>query len=433
MSSPENYWANFQPFIRTFTENDVGKEILRVGHKRDCSYIGRVMILISLDEIDKKCKCGKNSTLRCSTCKITYYCGNECQKNNWNDHKPVCIKGMNPQFIARYKYGNAWNIDHTMYNSKLFINWGWVLVNEVKDIKYNRSISIYTDELRCPPYELNLFCNFKFPIEDLDQAFRLKYTLKDLQKCDIFYECDIGYKHLEKLYKNEITSNKLYQLLIDQIECNTDNKEKILKELAKHTITISSSVTDGLTQAVGRINRAQKIREVHPSFMDYICPVQSADTGEQANMAKQMAITSGAMSASFPPQRGIVLDYPGSRGSMLFSGFTDDSDDDDIANHTSSRDIDIPASTSGSISGYQKIKNTDGQIPDWALKLTECKDIKSDDNQCVICLENKRKICSVPCGHITVCGVCAFISYGRGEMKCLICRAKIEKFIEIYF
>src|SRR5258708_3587769 len=28
--------------------------------------------------------------LRCSGCRISYFCGTECQKNNWENHKLVC-------------------------------------------------------------------------------------------------------------------------------------------------------------------------------------------------------------------------------------------------------------------------------------------------------------------------------------------------------
>ena len=27
---------------------------------------------------------------RCSRCKLARYCSVECQKNNWNSHKPLC-------------------------------------------------------------------------------------------------------------------------------------------------------------------------------------------------------------------------------------------------------------------------------------------------------------------------------------------------------
>lgn len=43
----------------------------------------------------KQCEnCSKinNDLLRCSRCKIVYYCDQECQRANWPEHKKVCGK-----------------------------------------------------------------------------------------------------------------------------------------------------------------------------------------------------------------------------------------------------------------------------------------------------------------------------------------------------
>ncbi len=38
-------------------------------------------------------QCGKaNAKSQCSRCKKAYYCGKECQKLAWKDHKKTCNK-----------------------------------------------------------------------------------------------------------------------------------------------------------------------------------------------------------------------------------------------------------------------------------------------------------------------------------------------------
>lgn len=44
------------------------------------------------------------------------------------------------------------------------------------------------------------------------------------------------------------------------------------------------------TSASKQDQRADEMRRVHPSYTGYICPIQSADTGEQVGMVKQMAL-----------------------------------------------------------------------------------------------------------------------------------------------
>lgn len=40
----------------------------------------------------KVCLCGKVGGLICSRCQNTFYCGHDCFKSNWKEHKKICVK-----------------------------------------------------------------------------------------------------------------------------------------------------------------------------------------------------------------------------------------------------------------------------------------------------------------------------------------------------
>uniref|UniRef100_A0A6P5JU52 [histone H3]-lysine(4) N-trimethyltransferase n=1 Tax=Phascolarctos cinereus TaxID=38626 RepID=A0A6P5JU52_PHACI len=48
----------------------------------------------------ERCLCRKEKLLRCSQCKVARYCGSECQKQAWQDHKRECkcLKSSKPKF-----------------------------------------------------------------------------------------------------------------------------------------------------------------------------------------------------------------------------------------------------------------------------------------------------------------------------------------------
>lgn len=52
------------------------------------------------------------------------------------------------------------------------------------------------------------------------------------------------------------------------------------------------------TSASKQDQRADEMRRVHPSFTGYLCPIQSADTGEQVGMVKAMALGASLVEAS---------------------------------------------------------------------------------------------------------------------------------------
>lgn len=75
-------------------------------------------------------------------------------------------------------------------------------------------------------------------------------------------------------------------------------------ERKNHLNTLSSLRTVTAHGAAGQskqTERADLMRRVHPSFPGYICVVQSADTGENVGMRKQLAISAGVCLAGDAP------------------------------------------------------------------------------------------------------------------------------------
>lgn len=51
---------------------------------------------------------------------------------------------------------------------------------------------------------------------------------------------------------------------------------------------------------------------------------------------------------------------------------------------------------------------------------------------CIACMENKKKLSPVDCGHKVLCFGCAKKIYDSTEKKCPMCRANITKMIRIF-
>ncbi|KAG4068933.1 hypothetical protein HA402_005081 [Bradysia odoriphaga] len=51
----------------------------------------------------------------------------------------------------------------------------------------------------------------------------------------------------------------------------------------------------------------------------------------------------------------------------------------------------------------------------------------TEENKCVICLDNDKTTLLVPCGHYAFCKLCA-----NGIVECAICRARIEKRVKVF-
>lgn len=53
-----------------------------------------------------------------------------------------------------------------------------------------------------------------------------------------------------------------------------------------------------------------------------------------------------------------------------------------------------------------------------------------DQLKCVVCLTNEREVVLLNCGHVCVCGDCAFAL--PEPKKCPVCRERVERFVTTF-
>ena len=119
------------------------------------------------------------------------------------------------------------------------------------------------------------FKNMPFSQVPLAQSFKNSIYGPDLERALI---TTIVSGNKELTLKNKQISNRLASEML-----NRKNQLNVLSTLRViRTPNTSASKQD---------QRADEMRRVHPSYLGYICPIQSADTGEQVGMVKQLALT----------------------------------------------------------------------------------------------------------------------------------------------
>lgn len=103
---------------------------------------------------------------------------------------------------------------------------------------------------------------------------------------------------LEKaLIQAIVTGNKELTVKNRQIP-NRLASEMLHRKNQLNFISTMNVIRTPSTSASKQDQRADEMRRVHPSFTGYICPIQSADTGEQVGMVKQKAIGASVLEAS---------------------------------------------------------------------------------------------------------------------------------------
>lgn len=90
---------NFKSFsdghyiIQLYGTKDNYMKIEKVSEEYIRSLPDRTTVTMTVDTVPepRTCiQCGKPATKRCSKCKIAKYCGTECQKAHWSQHKESC-------------------------------------------------------------------------------------------------------------------------------------------------------------------------------------------------------------------------------------------------------------------------------------------------------------------------------------------------------
>jgi DNA-directed RNA polymerase beta subunit len=93
------------------------------------------------------------------------------------------------------------------------------------------------------------------------------------------------------------TGNKEITMMNRQIQ-NRLASEILHRKNQTNVISTGRVIRTPNTSASKQDARADEMRRVHPTYAGYICPAQSADTGEQVGMVKQMAASATISSAS---------------------------------------------------------------------------------------------------------------------------------------
>jgi hypothetical protein len=61
-------------------------------------------------------------------------------------------------------------------------------------------------------------------------------------------------------------------------------------------------------------------------------------------------------------------------------------------------------------------------------------DENDESNQCIICLERRKIVATVPCGHVATCMKCAIDYYNNdSNSTCIVCSEEIDTLIGLYF
>jgi len=141
------------------------------------------------------------------------------------------------------------------------------------------------------------------------KAFKTQFNLAIVQQISkklrkSFKNMPFSQVPLAQSFKNSIYGPDLMRALIQTIVTGTKEltlkNKQISNRLASemlhrknqlNTVSTLRTVRTPSTSSSKQDARADEMRRVHPSYAGFLCPIQSADTGEQVGMVKQMAIS----------------------------------------------------------------------------------------------------------------------------------------------
>ena len=134
---------------------------------------------------------------------------------------------------------------------------------------------------------------------------RLRNDFKDMPFSQVALEqcfTSIDGSALEKTLIQSIVSGKPELMVKNRMVANRLASEMLTPKNNLHITAAKRTIRAASTTASNADKRSKEMRMVHNSYLGYICPHQSTDTGEQVGMVKQMAIgafVSGASSSTF--------------------------------------------------------------------------------------------------------------------------------------
>jgi hypothetical protein len=74
------------------------------------------------------------------------------------------------------------------------------------------------------------------------------------------------------------------------------------------------------------------------------------------------------------------------------------------------------------------------EIPPKKLTLEEKEDVETNvkEQECVICLTNKKTVAYQPCNHLATCNGCARGLLKENNVNCPLCQKKVENMINLF-
>ena len=100
--------------------------------------------------------CNKPASAACSRCNLTYYCGRECQKQHWSQHKKTCFGGCSKliescraqllEIVNKKIMGNIYTLASHKYKE---FGFGTVIVTIEKTIEEFTTPGLVGSSLQC--------------------------------------------------------------------------------------------------------------------------------------------------------------------------------------------------------------------------------------------------------------------------------------------
>jgi DNA-directed RNA polymerase beta subunit len=108
----------------------------------------------------------------------------------------------------------------------------------------------------------------------------------------------IATSDLNRAMEQAITSGNKTIVVRRRAATNRVSSQALERKNALNTFSaLRTVVTQNAGNASKQTERADKMRRVHPTYVGFICVAQSADTGENVGMRKQLALTAGVCTA----------------------------------------------------------------------------------------------------------------------------------------